>query len=80
MRFSALARSGTFRATRMPDAIRPKLVTPKHDDAFRRIARRDAEVLILGSLPGRKSLEMQQYYAHPQNAFWKLITQILDAE
>ena len=37
-------------------------------------------MLILGSLPGRKSLEMQQYYAHPQNAFWKLITQILGAE
>ena len=38
------------------------------------------KLLILGSLPGRKSLEMQQYYAHPQNAFWKLITQILGAE
>jgi len=37
-------------------------------------------VLILGSLPGRKSLEMQQYYAHPQNAFWRLVTQIFGAE
>lgn len=39
-----------------------------------------AEALILGSLPGRKSLEMQQYYGHPQNAFWKLIAQIFGAE
>jgi TDG/mug DNA glycosylase family protein len=41
---------------------------------------RDAEILILGSLPGRKSLEMQQYYAHPQNAFWKIIARIHGAE
>jgi hypoxanthine-DNA glycosylase len=40
----------------------------------------DADALILGSLPGRKSLEMQQYYAHPQNTFWKLVAAIFDAE
>jgi TDG/mug DNA glycosylase family protein len=51
-------------------------VNPKHDECFPPIAGPDAEILILGSLPGRKSLEMQQYYAHPQNAFWKLITRI----
>jgi double-stranded uracil-DNA glycosylase len=55
-------------------------VTSKHERCFPPIARRDARLLILGSLPGRKSLEMQQYYAHPQNAFWKLITQIFGAE
>jgi TDG/mug DNA glycosylase family protein len=49
------------------------------DDCFPPIAKPDAELLILGSLPGRKSLEMQQYYAHPQNAFWKLITRIYDS-
>jgi hypoxanthine-DNA glycosylase len=51
-------------------------VNPKHDECFPPIAKPDAEILILGSLPGRKSLEMQQYYAHPQNAFWKLISGI----
>ncbi|HEU4620132.1 MAG TPA: DNA-deoxyinosine glycosylase [Gammaproteobacteria bacterium] len=40
---------------------------------FPPIALPDAEVLILGSLPGRKSIEMQQYYAQPQNVFWRIM-------
>ena len=50
------------------------------DESFPPIAKPNAEMLILGSLPGRRSLEMQQYYAHPQNAFWKLVARIFDVE
>jgi len=51
----------------------------KHDLCFPPAAQSDAAVLILGSLPGRKSLELQQYYAHPQNAFWKIVAQVFGA-
>lgn len=46
------------------------------DRCFAPIVDGNSHTLVLGSLPGRKSLEMQQYYAHPQNAFWKLMAKI----
>lgn len=37
------------------------------------IARSDASLFILGSLPGDASLAARRYYAHPTNQFWRLL-------
>jgi len=46
--------------------------------SFPPIVGRDASLLILGSLPGEVSLARLQYYAHPQNRFWRLMAEVLE--
>jgi len=48
--------------------------------SFSPIIDKDSKILILGSIPGIKSLEKQQYYGHPQNKFWKIIFELFREE
>lgn len=41
---------------------------------------KDSKVLILGSFPSVRSREEGFFYGHPQNRFWKVISQIFGEE
>jgi len=48
--------------------------------SFPAVADSATRVLILGSLPGEASLAAAQYYAHPQNQFWRLMSSVIGAD
>jgi len=52
-------------------------VTDARKRSFPPVVRPDARLLVLGSLPGERSLAERRYYAHPQNGFWRLMSPVV---
>ena len=42
------------------------------------IYNQNSKVLILGTMPSVKSRELNSYYAHPQNRFWKILEKMFN--
>ncbi len=70
-----------------PLKIKPKSPTQSVESiarhskkSFPALASEDIEILILGTMPGDLSLSKGEYYAHPRNKFWKIISEIINED
>jgi TDG/mug DNA glycosylase family protein len=51
---------------------------PNSKIAFPPIADSNSRILLLGTMPGERSLSLQQYYGHAGNHFWKIMYSLFD--
>ena len=48
--------------------------------SFLPVIKPGANILILGSMPGKQSLQVDQYYAHPRNTFWRIFCNLFNID
>lgn len=75
-------------STKIENKIKPKKTKSKKTEiiigqtnlkiSFEPISNSEITVLILGTAPGDKSLELGEYYGHPRNRFWKIISTLTE--
>lgn len=46
--------------------------------SFPPIVNSDAKILILGTMPGKTSLEINEYYGYKHNIFWKIMFELFE--
>jgi TDG/mug DNA glycosylase family protein len=68
-------RSTDSQTTALPPDIVPSVLT-----GLAPVLNKQTRILLLGSFPGAASLAAQQYYGHPQNQFWKLLSAVLNID
>ncbi len=44
--------------------------------SFQPVSGKHPKILILGTIPGKESLRKQEYYGHPRNSFWEILSSI----
>ena len=60
----------------MPKIVNTNAMSLARVRSFGPIEDGNARVLVLGSMPGQASLAAGQYYAHPQNTFWRIVAEL----
>ena len=66
--------------SKLEDALEDVPQAPMRKRCFPPVVDARTRLLVLGSLPGEKSLEIQQYYGNRQNKFWELLGAVIGVD
>src|SRR6218665_2377002 len=66
--------------SRAPPLPSTDALDPPHLQGLAPIISPDTKLIVLGSFPGVASLVAQEYYAHPRNHFWPILSALWGLE